>query len=178
MLAQAQPCHRNGINLPGNGIPLPGSGIPLPGSLIPREKTGQMTDCHLACEVSGSPGRVRTCDTLINSQLRYHCATGEFSTREVIIRITPRDATLILNFFSFLARTPPGPCPSLAPSLAGRRRPSHVSWSLPGQPRPAGASAPHSKARGGPAMCPWRLPCLLRLPGTAQTSPLTSRAPA
>ena len=29
-------------------------------------------------EFSGSPGRVRTYDTLINSQLRYHCATGEF----------------------------------------------------------------------------------------------------
>ena len=26
---------------------------------------------------SGSPGRIRTYDTLINSQLRYHCATGE-----------------------------------------------------------------------------------------------------
>ena len=29
-------------------------------------------------EVSGSPGRIRTYDTLINSQLRYHCATGEW----------------------------------------------------------------------------------------------------
>lgn len=32
-------------------------------------------------ENSGSPGRIRTCDTLINSQLRYHCATGEYVLR-------------------------------------------------------------------------------------------------
>ena len=32
---------------------------------------------------SGSPGRVRTYDTLINSQLRYHCATGEYVTASV-----------------------------------------------------------------------------------------------
>ena len=31
----------------------------------------------VALQMSGSPGRIRTCDTLINSQLRYHCATGE-----------------------------------------------------------------------------------------------------
>lgn len=30
-------------------------------------------------DVSGSPGRIRTYDTLINSQLRYHCATGEYA---------------------------------------------------------------------------------------------------
>lgn len=115
MLAQGLPSHTNGRGRwPG------ATWIPLPGRLIPREKTGQMTDCHLACEVSGSPGRVRTCDTLINSQLRYHCATGEFSTREVIIRITPRDATLKLNFFSFLARALPG----LRPSAAADPRPS------------------------------------------------------
>lgn len=29
----------------------------------------------------GSPGRIRTYDTLINSQLRYHCATGECGVR-------------------------------------------------------------------------------------------------
>ena len=37
----------------------------------------------------GSPGRIRTCDTLINSQLRYHCATGEwFSALETITDLT------------------------------------------------------------------------------------------
>lgn len=29
-------------------------------------------------ENSGSPSRIRTCDTLINSQLRYRCAIGEY----------------------------------------------------------------------------------------------------
>lgn len=42
-------------------------------------------------EIPGSPGRIRTCDTLINSQLRYHCATGELvgarSHKKVIYRI-------------------------------------------------------------------------------------------
>ena len=38
---------------------------------------GVRKDGRSRLEVSGSPGRIRTCDTLINSQLRYHCATGE-----------------------------------------------------------------------------------------------------
>ena len=37
-------------------------------------------DMKSGSEFSGSPGRVRTYDTLINSQLRYHCATGECVT--------------------------------------------------------------------------------------------------
>lgn len=145
MLAQGLPSHTNGRGrwLGATWIPLPGIGIPLPGRLIPREKTGQMTDCHLACEVSGSPGRVRTCDTLINSQLRYHCATGEFSTREVIIRITPRDATLKLNFFL----SSPGPCldlvrrPPLTP--VPRWPPSAVACIM----EPAGPTASDRRER-------------------------------
>ena len=43
-------------------------------------------------ENSGSPSRIRTCDTLINSQLRYRCAIGEYvkvplvQRREILLR--------------------------------------------------------------------------------------------
>ena len=37
----------------------------------------RLRNSSVALQMSGSPGRIRTCDTLINSQLRYHCATGE-----------------------------------------------------------------------------------------------------
>ncbi len=45
-------------------------------SFLDMKKPGQA-----GFENSGSPGRIRTCDTLINSQLRYHCATGEYVLR-------------------------------------------------------------------------------------------------
>ena len=37
----------------------------------------RLRNSSVALQMPGSPGRIRTCDTLINSQLRYHCATGE-----------------------------------------------------------------------------------------------------
>ena len=40
-------------------------------------KTGRRQSMPPTCDFAGSPGRIRTYDTLINSQLRYHCATGE-----------------------------------------------------------------------------------------------------
>lgn len=55
---------------------------------------------------SGSPGRIRTCDTLINSQLRYHCATGELvgacSHEKVIYRIPQ---TMQPSISTFLRKT-------------------------------------------------------------------------
>lgn len=54
-------------------------------------------------EIPGSPGRIRTCDTLINSQLRYHCATGELvgarSHKNVIYRIPQTMQPSISTFF-------------------------------------------------------------------------------
>lgn len=44
-------------------------------------KTRKENPANGRVESSGSPGRIRTCDTLINSQLRYHCATGEYVVR-------------------------------------------------------------------------------------------------
>lgn len=55
-----------------------GTGAPAPWTrrTAPLHNRGRKSDSS-GLEASGSPGRVRTCDTLINSQLRYHCATGE-----------------------------------------------------------------------------------------------------
>lgn len=58
----------------------------------------------------GSPGRIRTCDTLINSQLRYHCATGECVVRHArIASIAKRErlASAILCIF-FVGETTVG----------------------------------------------------------------------
>ena len=55
----------------------------------------------MACGISGSPGRIRTYDTLINSQLRYHCATGECGVRfaqEKSIQMPEKDASENLRF--------------------------------------------------------------------------------
>lgn len=56
-----------------------------------QEATKKTAGIPTVFETPGSPGRVRTCDTLINSQLRYHCATGELvgarSHKKVIYRI-------------------------------------------------------------------------------------------
>ena len=54
------------------------TGAPAPWArrTAPLHNRGRKSDSS-GLEASGSPGRVRTCDTLINSQLRYHCATGE-----------------------------------------------------------------------------------------------------
>ena len=43
-----------------------------------QEATKKTVGFPTVFKIPGSPGRIRTCDTLINSQLRYHCATGEF----------------------------------------------------------------------------------------------------
>ena len=57
-------------------------------------------------KIPGSPGRIRTCDTLINSQLRYHCATGELvgacSHEKVIYRIPQ---TMQPSITTFLRKT-------------------------------------------------------------------------
>ena len=57
-------------------------------------------------KIPGSPGRIRTCDTLINSQLRYHCATGELvgacSHKNVIYRIPQ---TMQPSISTFLRKT-------------------------------------------------------------------------
>jgi hypothetical protein len=37
---------------------------------------------YINIQENGSPGRIRTSDQLINSQLRYRCATGENLIRE------------------------------------------------------------------------------------------------
>ena len=42
-----------------------------------QEATKKTVGFPTVFKIPGSPGRIRTCDTLINSQLRYHCATGE-----------------------------------------------------------------------------------------------------
>ncbi len=56
-----------------------------------QEATKKTAGFPTVLENPGSPGRIRTCDTLINSQLRYHCATGELvgarSHKKVIYRI-------------------------------------------------------------------------------------------
>jgi hypothetical protein len=39
---------------------------------IRQKKHAETVSCGF-----GSPGKIRTCDQLINSQLRYRCATGE-----------------------------------------------------------------------------------------------------
>ena len=61
--------------------PLGGHGIARAGEAAPacrrREQKEAGGNCPPASVLSGSPGRIRTYDTLINSQLRYHCATGE-----------------------------------------------------------------------------------------------------
>ena len=46
-----------------------------------QEATKKTAGFPTVFEIPGSPGRIRTCDTLINSQLRYHCATGEYVLR-------------------------------------------------------------------------------------------------
>ena len=46
-----------------------------------QEATKKTVGFPTVFKISGSPGRIRTCDTLINSQLRYHCATGEYVLR-------------------------------------------------------------------------------------------------
>lgn len=55
------------------------------------KERGQKGNNPSGLGIPGSPGRIRTCDTLINSQLRYHCATGELvgarSHKKVIYRI-------------------------------------------------------------------------------------------
>ncbi len=61
-------------------------------------------------ENSGSPGRIRTCDTLINSQLRYHCATGEYvftlpSRKKVLYAHVALDATQNLKKFWRVKKT-------------------------------------------------------------------------
>src|SRR3989338_4833430 len=45
----------------------------LPGER--KSKTPKLT--HRGPNVSSSPGRTRTYNQLVNSELRYHCATGE-----------------------------------------------------------------------------------------------------
>lgn len=56
-----------------------------------QEATKKTVGFPTVFKIPGSPGRIRTCDTLINSQLRYHCATGELvgacSHEKVIYRI-------------------------------------------------------------------------------------------
>ncbi len=71
-----------------------------------KKKAGQRDLYPLTCGFTGSPGRIRTCDTLINSQLRYHCATGELvgacSHKKVIYRIPQ---TLQPSISTFLRKT-------------------------------------------------------------------------
>ena len=54
--------------------------------ILSRKRKGP-EGCPPALSVSGSPGRIRTYDTLINSQLRYHCATGESVRKEKVYRV-------------------------------------------------------------------------------------------
>ncbi len=51
------------------------------GGIVTPEHEKEARTHIQASEFTGSPGRIRTCDTLINSQLRYHCATGEYVLR-------------------------------------------------------------------------------------------------
>ena len=71
-----------------------------------QEATNKTVGFPTAFKISGSPGRIRTCDTLINSQLRYHCATGELvgacSHEKVIYRIPQ---TMQPSISTFLRKT-------------------------------------------------------------------------
>ena len=71
-----------------------------------QEATKKTVGFPTVFKISGSPGRIRTCDTLINSQLRYHCATGELvgacSHEKVIYRIPQ---TMQPSISTFLRKT-------------------------------------------------------------------------
>ena len=57
-------------------------------------------------ENSGSPSRIRTCDTLINSQLRYRCAIGEYVKVPLIkstARTKPRNPFAVFKYKDSLA---------------------------------------------------------------------------
>lgn len=72
-----------------------------------QEATKKTAGIPTVFETPGSPGRIRTCDTLINSQLRYHCATGELDgcsfAQESNIQDSADDARLNLNFLRMTA---------------------------------------------------------------------------
>ena len=71
-----------------------------------QEATKKTVGFPTVFKIPGSPGRIRTCDTLINSQLRYHCATGELvgacSHEKVIYRILQ---TMQPSISTFLRKT-------------------------------------------------------------------------
>lgn len=71
-----------------------------------QEATKKTVGFPTVFKIPGSPGRIRTCDTLINSQLRYHCATGELvgacSHEKVIYRIPQ---TMQPSISTFLRKT-------------------------------------------------------------------------
>ena len=71
-----------------------------------QEATKKTVGFPAVFKIPGSPGRIRTCDTLINSQLRYHCATGELvgacSHEKVIYRILQ---TMQPSISTFLRKT-------------------------------------------------------------------------
>lgn len=71
-----------------------------------QETTKKTVGKPTVFKIPGSPGRIRTCDTLINSQLRYHCATGELvgacSHEKVIYRIPQ---TMQPSISTFLRKT-------------------------------------------------------------------------
>lgn len=72
-----------------------------------QEATKKTAGFPTVLETPGSPGRIRTCDTLINSQLRYHCATGELvgarSHKNVIYRIPQTMQPSISTFLRMTA---------------------------------------------------------------------------
>ena len=71
-----------------------------------QEATKKTVGFPTVFKIPGSPGRIRTCDTLINSQLRYHCATGELvgacSHEKVIYRLLQ---TMQPSISTFLRKT-------------------------------------------------------------------------
>lgn len=71
-----------------------------------QEATKKTVGFPTVFKISGSPGRIRTCDTLINSQLRYHCATGELvgaCPHEKVIYRIPQ--TMQPSISTFLRKT-------------------------------------------------------------------------
>ena len=56
---------------------MPKAGCVLDVLLMRRAEQIKNASPKAGVEKSGSPGRIRTYDTWINSPPRYHCATGE-----------------------------------------------------------------------------------------------------
>ena len=78
---------------------------------------------YLTCEISSSPGWIRTSDTRINSPPRYHCATGEYvvcsSTRFIIIHTDGRNASEFFSVVFIVTYSPSSTrfCPMRCPPL-------------------------------------------------------------